>query len=160
MSSLVVRVIGILALCASICPVHAAREGFGFPSDGRNILPVSEGKRLLHPCSRAVPKHVSAFWEPTEKNIDALDMRILPYLGSIAQAGTALPPAESYDRQYVGIVVRGKKLIYVNFFPRAFRESDPTHHVIDICDGGPRHWALIFDPSDGTFSGLSFSRMG
>jgi len=158
--ALVVRAIVMLVVFVCICPVRAESDGFSFPMQGRNILPLSEGKRLLHPCSRPAPKHVSVYWEPTEKDIDELDKRILPYLTSIAQSGLALPPAESYDRQYVGIVVKGKKLIYVNLFPPGFRQYDPAHEVIDICDGGPRHWGLVFDPKNKTFSDLSFSNLG
>ncbi len=29
-------------------------------------------------------------------------------------------------------VVKGRKFIYVNFFPPGFREYDPAHEVIDI----------------------------
>jgi hypothetical protein len=154
------RSIVTVCILVGICAAQTEPKSFSFPPEGRHVMPVSLGKSLLHPCSRSAPTHVTAFWEPTEKEIDDLETRLLPYLTVLAKAGTALPPAELYDRQFVGIVRKGRKLIYVNFFPPGFRENDPGHQVIDICDGGPRHWGIVFDPKRAVFSELSFSNMG
>ena len=146
----------LLLVCA--CVSYANSETISFPADGRYILAVGEGRRLLHPCSRQTPKHSSAYWEPTDRDIDKLERGLLPYLNSLAMNGAVLPPAQPYDRQYIGITQKGRRLIYINFFPIEFRAYDPLHEVIDICDGGPKHWGLLFDPKRRVFSDLFLNR--
>ena len=139
---------------------RAEQEAFSFPAQGRNIMPISVGKALLRPCSRPAPQDVSRFWEPTEMDINNLEKQLVPYLAALQKAGIPLPPPGAYDRQFIGIVLKGKKLIYSNFFPSGFRAFDPSQQAIDVCDGGPRHWGIVFDPRHRAFSNLSFSQMG
>lgn len=138
---------------------HAEARGYLFPTEGRNVLPPSLGQRLLHPCSRNAPKTKLSFWQPKGSELDELERALEPYLLSLAREGKELPPAGSYDRQYIGIVVGGRKLVYGNFFPPTFREFEPAHRVIDTCDPGPKLWGIVFDPASKKFSKLSFSML-
>jgi len=144
-----------LLVCTSV--VLADTEGYVFPNAGRYILPVTLGEALLHPCSRSVPKAITGFWEPSETDIDNLEQHLLIYMNGLDRAQSQRPPAEAYDRQYVGIVVHGAKLIYGNYFPPSFSKYGADQHPIDICDGGPRHWGLIFHPKTKSFTDLSFT---
>jgi len=138
----------------------AASGNYNFPPNGRYVLPVTLGKALLHPCSRSVPKTVTGFWEPTEADIDNLEKQLVNYVAGLERAESLRPPAESYDRQYVGIYVGGAKLIYGNYFPPAFSKYRPRSKPIDVCDGGPRHWGVVFHPKTNSFTNLSFSNLG
>src|SRR5689334_4653196 len=74
------------------------------------ILPASEGRAAIDQCSRNAPEHVTGFWQPTPTQVKAVE-RALP----------AFLHAHSHDdwlrgsfRQYVGLVVARKRLIYLN----------------------------------------------
>jgi hypothetical protein len=81
----------------------------------------------------------------------------IPHVTSGHGARTTIPdPRQSY-RQYVGIVVGGRRLIYVNAFPSEVAEEDKdwkTHFLGDICDGGSSFWGVLFDPATGKFIDL------
>jgi hypothetical protein len=106
-----------------------------------------------------VPK-ITGYWVPSARDIDDLEKQLVTYMTGLSHAETLRPPPESYDRQYIGIYVKGKKLIYGNYFPPSFSKYDPQGKPIDVCDGGPRHWGIVFHPKTNTFTNLSFSSLG
>ena len=58
-----------------------------------------------------------------------------------------------FYRQYVGIVVRGRREIYVNAF--SFPTDDQwLTQFVRICDGGGSVWGALYDPSTGKFHDL------
>ncbi len=68
-----------------------------------------------------------------------------------------LHPEKCY-RQYIGVIVGNRKLIYVNAFcniePYNWRER-----FVNICDGGWSVWGALFDPTTGEFSELATNRV-
>jgi hypothetical protein len=87
----------------------------------------------------------------------------MPTLSEIALLEEALPsfianksgqrhPASAYCRQYVGLISRGRKIIYVNaLIASDFEERNPD--ALDwkkvpmmVCDGGADFLGLDFDP--------------
>lgn len=62
-------------------------------------------------------------------------------------------PFRSY-RQYVGIVLSGKRLIYVNAFAPELNPKDWQTRLVNFCDGGSALWGVLFDPAAGKFSDL------
>ncbi len=125
--------------------------------DHSTILPPSEGPTLIRQCSRGSPAEVSGFWVPSLSQIAALEER-LPEL--IRKKGQKVNLSDSY-RQYLGVISRGKKLIYVNSFPSVafdfFKRRDWRVTSITICDGGREFWGVEFDPEDNTFHNLEFN---
>jgi hypothetical protein len=123
------------------------------------ILPVSEGPALMKQCSRNAPTDVSGFWNPSPSQVNAIEQQ-LPEL--LRKSGHKLKLSDSY-RQYVGITVHGKKLIYLNSFP----ESVPSESGLDwrakaiiVCDGGDAFWGVEFDPAENTFHEIQFNGVG
>lgn len=61
--------------------------------------------------------------------------------------------------QYVGIVVKGRKLIYIS----AFADDKPPdfwrERAVIICDGGV-DWGVLYDPQTGKFSDLTVNGVG
>jgi hypothetical protein len=74
--------------------------------------------------------------------------------------GGRIPNIASSWRQYVGIVVGGRRLIYVN----GFSAQPPLEHwktePVIMCDGGEGAWGVLYDPAKRTFSGLAFNGVG
>ena len=111
--ALVTTVHRVLALALILSGAAVAdQDAYVFPAKDRFVFPVALGKALLHPCSRSVPKSIGTFWEPTDADIDNMDKQLLDYMTGLQRAQLVGPPAEPYGGQYIGIVVRGKKLIY------------------------------------------------
>lgn len=106
--------------------------------------------QVLDTCSRPSPGRdagrVSGYWAPSRQQVEQLEAA-LPQLKDQVSA-----PAD-FDRQYVGIEIDGRQLIYIN----AFRLPDgsqinPAREAIRACDGGSMFWGALFDPTTGTFS--------
>ena len=106
---------------------------------------------------------------PTSSDVAALE-RALP--GALARAirfrafsndSTLVP--ENYFRQYVGIVVGGKRLIYINGFHRGYlvlsaQKDDTTRwrrEPVEVCDGGDWFFGAEYDPATGTVRNLRFN---
>jgi hypothetical protein len=74
--------------------------------------------------------------------------------GFVAKNQRPERPLSDYYRQYLGVVIDGKKLIYVNVFPRSVVESREfpgapqdywRSEFVAVCDGGDDFWGALFD---------------
>ena len=57
----------------------------------------------------------------------------------------------------MGIVVAGRRLIYVNAFPPQVGLKDWKSRLVSVCDGGPSFWGIQFDPTDHKFFDLEMN---
>jgi hypothetical protein len=114
------------------------------------ILPASAAKDVSQFCSRTKPEFESG-WVLTEKlrheaetNLSLIPERVWKEQG--------IDDPLHYYRQYFGIVVGGRKLIYLNAVCKAFLKSSwRTKLVTGVCDGGC-NWGAIYDPETHVFS--------
>ena len=91
---------------------------FLFPANARFILPASKGPLLLQQCSRTTPKPVTGFWEPSPKEIQRLEERLMRDLADRERSRAPLPPKDvPYHRQYVGFVKGGRTPDLREFLP-------------------------------------------
>ena len=124
------------------------------------LLPSASAEELTSQCSRWSPSNFEDTWEPAASDIRALEERLHKVERLRAKQCCVLRgrvrDVHDYYRQYVGIVLNGKKLIYVNAFHRDSRVEDWSTPVI-FCDGGEAHWGVLFDPERGKFSDLAFN---
>jgi len=115
------------------------------------LLPASE--KILQ-CSRPWPK-VDASWKATAQDVAKLESN-LSHISSLRSAGSIkgarIERPENYYRQYLTVVVSGRKLIYVNAFDAEV--PDWREHFVTICDGGGSVWGVLYDPSTGEFFDL------
>jgi len=63
---------------------------------------------------------------------------------------------DQYFRQYVGIVVGKRKLIYVNAFCMSPR-ADWRKRLVNICDGATCLWGVLYDTTTREFSDLEMN---
>lgn len=106
--------------------------------------------QVLDTCSRDSPGRrpgeVTDYWAPSRQQVDDLEARLSQLQPKIAAPGDS-------DRQYVGIVVGGRRLIYINAFTLPDdSDLDPARTAIRVCDGGAAFWGAVFDPQTGQFS--------
>ncbi|APO93663.1 hypothetical protein [Xanthomonas vesicatoria] len=113
----------------------------------------SVAEQVLDTCSRDSPaRHpgqITGYWEPSHQQIEQLESRQDALTPTIAE------PRE-FDRQYVGVVIQGQQLIYIN----AFRLPNdppvkPAREAIKVCDGGSAFWGALYDPQTGGFSQIA-----
>ncbi|QJD67503.1 hypothetical protein HG421_07040 [Xanthomonas campestris pv. badrii] len=115
----------------------------------------SIAEQVLDTCSRDSPARqpgrISGYWAPSQQQIELLESRQDALTPTIAE------PRE-YDRQYVGVVIQGQQLIYIN----AFKLPDdppvkPAREAIRVCDGGSAFWGALYDPQTGAFSEIAIN---
>lgn len=136
------------------------------------VLPVGETKTVLSQCSRVAPRPGEPFWSPTPAQIEELEKRLPVYLRKQRRSEQADQLSSRYLRQYVGITREGRKLIYLNAFPKEVVDmycrvgaksdsGDCRNHWrvqgIFVCDGGDDFWGVEYDPASKEFSGLAFN---
>ena len=148
---------GVLLVCA------VAAAGFAFsqppemrlPGAGLFILPASAGQSLLRQCSRGTPANVSQFWNPSPEQIQKLESLLPQYLRQGTDRNASIPGNVEYHRQYIGIVVDGKRLIYGNFYPASISDIfDEKSTPVIVCDGGASFWGVVFEPESSMFIDL------
>jgi hypothetical protein len=133
------------------------------PKLGYVMVP-SHARDLLHQCSRTTvrPETVSDVWTPDASQIADLEAR-LPDAVMRAQPDVHA----GVGRQYAGLVIAGRKLIYVNAFPagdlgdidkdRSHLAYKATHQAMMVCDGGHDFFGVFYDPQSKTFSDFAFN---
>ena len=149
-----------LAALAAACTPANVRPGASVPTavkTGQSWVvtrPVIAAQ-VLDTCSRSSPGReagaVTGYWAPSRQQVEQLEAR-LPSLE------TQVPKAADFDRQYVGIEMDGRQLIYLNAFHLPDdADIDPARDAIRVCDGGAQFWGALFDPASGSFSDVQFN---
>jgi len=114
------------------------------------IFPAEQAPALARQCSRATPRAEGA-WQPLPSDIAKLE----PGLERVLVAAKVQPGA--YYRQYGGLTVGGRHIIYVNGARNAVVHGDWRTVPISICDGGALAFGVEYDPATGGFSHFAFN---
>lgn len=93
---------------------------------------------------------------PLDSDIVTLEDSLVLFLEGLKKRASQRPPADEYDRQYIGVISKGARLIYGSFYSPGFGDPGTSKPMI-ICDGGPSLWGVVFDPKTDTFSNLEFN---
>lgn len=136
------------------------------------ILPVNKTERLARQCSRKSPGPVTGTWSPTKAMIADLEFHlgeeIQTRLSPIPDAG-AKP--QDYYRQYAGLLIGGKQIIYINGVHASVVDRDITreqgagrpqrglwsNEPVMICDGGTLTFGVEYDPETKVFDKFAFN---
>ena len=150
------------------------------------VFPAARARDLTTQCSRSASGTVQATWDPDAFQIQQLEQALsavlLERLAQTQWSGETPRPGDYY-RQYAGVVINGRQLIYVNGFHKQFVES--TVAFIDqnranpnqlsafpleyrganfwqgvpvmVCDGGAMFFGAEYDPATGQFVAFQFN---
>jgi hypothetical protein len=129
-------------------------------------MPEKAAKQITEDlCSRGGVAGVDGGWRPSAEIVDRIerDLKQISKLTSKeGMIGVRIRHPESYFRQYFGITVAGRRLIYINAF--AEEDGNPSSswqdRLVSICDGGFSSWGVLYDPAEGTFSDLRTNGIG
>jgi hypothetical protein len=157
------------------------------PANTRDFRsPASDIPPRLDMCSRSVPTGISGSWQPSQGQIDELESRLIAwldarakenakypptweineetgeYIGEWSEDKYPVPPENAYFRQYVGIIVQGKRLIYGDFNPYDSNfnyeyDVEIPITIVTPCDGGPDYWGIVYNPENGNFEDIQFN---
>ena len=143
--------------CSGVQTLPPAMSGEGAYS----VLKGEAALEVLKQCSRPAPG-ADGIWEPTESDIWMVEEEIDQLHGMKAKIccalGLKLRNPRSFHRQYSGILVKGKRFIYVNAFPEG--NEVPAGSAVVVCDGGTSYWGALYDPATQRFTNLAFNGFG
>jgi hypothetical protein len=102
---------------------------------------------------------VPEYWSPTEADIHTLESGLPAYLQENKSAFymTDAPIWEQlgeYNRQYVGIILEGRKVIYASYLCQNGTDTKWKEQFIFVADGGVCYFKFKFDTSTREFFDL------
>jgi hypothetical protein len=115
------------------------------------LLPGSAARQVKQLCSREFPK-VDGAWTPSRTILETMESRIEKVAELESMHGRIKDPRQSY-RQYVGVLIKGKRYIYINGMCERPRENWDKR-LEDVCDGGSCFWGVLYNVESGNFSNL------
>lgn len=98
------------------------------------------------------------FWTPSEKDVLALEDGLVSFLQNSSDSfyvqGTPVwEKLDNYNRQYIGIILDGKRIVYANFFCDS-TGRDWRKEFIFVLDGGDCFFQFKFDMNSNEFFDL------
>lgn len=129
--------------------------------DRMRVMQPGEEEGLLHLCSRPGPPPFEGTWIPAAETIETMEARFGRLLRvkceSCCIRGERIRGINSYFRQYFGLLINGRRLIYINGILNYSYFSSGETEVADLCDGGTNAWGVLYDPVSGRFFDLTIN---
>lgn len=119
------------------------------------ILPESAASEARHLCSREGPPTFEGTWALTARDVRESEQRL--GMVSLLNGDGALDGIKAprrYSRQYIGLVIGGRKWKYVDAFMADGSASGWRTKLSDTCAGGTAAWGVLYDPATRCFSQL------
>ena len=122
------------------------------------IFPEREAQQLGIAEWFLEPGQTAAYWTPAEEDILTLENGLAAFLQEnperfTSQEGPAWERLDDYNRQYIGLILNDKRIVYANFFCDTF-ETDWRKDFIFVMDGGDCYFQFKYDVEGGEFFDL------
>ena len=117
------------------------------------IFTGTQAKALLRQCSRATPEKITGQWNPSSEQIAELEGKFLDFKRTLKRPVAQLI---SFYRQYAGFISNGRKIVYVNLFPKN-TDTEWKSRAVVVCDGGEQFWGVEFEVETGKFVNAAFN---
>lgn len=127
--------------------------------EGPLALKAAQASQLFKQCSRRAPDPRSQLWFPTAADVKAFEAKLEKHMKTIEPGTWGAPAAgEQYRGQYAGFMRGNVKYIYAAYVPARYIEFLSKHcssgDAIQLCDGGPYFWGIVYNTATGEFSEL------
>jgi hypothetical protein len=104
------------------------------------------------------PDQTAAYWTPTEEDVLALENGLAAFLQEDpdrfnSETTPAWERLDNYNRQYIGLILDQKRIVYANFFCDSF-ETDWRKDFIFVMDGGDCYFQVKYDVESAEFFDL------
>jgi len=125
------------------------------------LLEGDQAAILIHQCSRESPEAIQSVWKPSPAVLQKMEARLAEISKLESKLccgnGARVDDVHAYYRQYAGLVIEDRKLIYINAFARTAASADWRQQPMMPCDGGLSFWGVLYDPASGEFFDLAFN---
>ena len=122
------------------------------------IFPEQRAEQMEIGSWVASDTELGGYWTPTEDDIPTLEGKLESFLRQNAESFRRQPSVWeqlfSYKRQYVGVIINEKQIIFGNFFCTEPGVKWREEWVL-VMDGGDCFFQLQFDVESGTFTKLT-----
>ena len=123
------------------------------------VINNKDGKLSTGQCSRSSPQEIESYWQIDSESLLLLKQNMHKVNTVKSRAccnNTKIENHDNYNYQATGIVINGKKVIYIN----AFHKSTNSHFfdrddLITVCDGGNYFWGVEFHMQEKVFKNLA-----
>jgi hypothetical protein len=132
----------------------------GIPAGTNEKIKTDDFEGIIFSAENAATTGVAnqgeTYWTPSQVEVLALESQLGPYLQQAAPRDYPGPLRDlsEYKRQYVGILVNGQQVIFVNFFCNT-HELDWSREFVFVTDGGSCYFEVKYNLETGKFSELS-----
>lgn len=159
----------ILSACAACSPqpsgaITATIQLPPFDANTGAVFAGDKARELIHQCSRVSPGPIEGTWTPSSAEINQLEPELVGFLWSQPSRSGAGAEPWDYYRQYGGLIIGGRRVIYVNGFQRGLLDNpNPAHpfdwrtQVMSVCDGGDIVFGVEYDPATHAFAHFAFN---
>jgi hypothetical protein len=143
-------------LSADIPTVTAS---FDMTTDNREwvIIPKERAEQMELDSWLSLGADFEGYWTPTADDILNPEERLADYLRQNPEAFYRQPPVwerlDEYQRQYIGLMFKGDRIIYGNFFCDD-TGMDWQQEFVIVLDGGDCFFQVKYDVKSGLFIGL------
>jgi len=121
------------------------------------LLPAHEAKSVSNRYSRERSEKIKGSWHPTKADLDGLEAN-LSQISDLEIFGWGskihIDHPDQYFRQYVAVLVDGKRKVFVNAFCDEEPPSNWHDHLFLVADGATCYWQVLYDPLTQKFSNL------
>ena len=127
------------------------------------IITPDKGKEMLRQNSRPTPNRVQKFFTLTPGAIDTLLLNFEKITSLKTEKGKKIRTLNTYGFQYIGVVIKNRKYIYIN----AFDVKSPQYlytkyknwqtEPVVKSKGGKAYWGVLFDIEEGKFYQLEIN---
>lgn len=123
------------------------------------LLPETEAENIKRLCSRPGPPEFQGTWKPAESDIQMMESRLSRISRLRTRSGIIgkqIQHPERYYRQYLGIIIKNRKFIYINALCDDKPHDSWRETLKDVCDGACG-WGVVYDIATGKFSLLEMN---
>ena len=139
----------LLTLCLMLCGVGKVSAQPQAPGPSY-ILSKQMDSVVRRQCSRPNPEGVESTWEVTPDLAYTID-RDLATHAMFPSSYKPIQQPSRYPRQYLGVVIKGRRMIYINA-SYGITESEGSKVGFIACDDGSASWGALYDPVSRQFS--------
>jgi len=105
------------------------------------------------------------FWTPKTSQLRKVERSLPRFLRKemqsrpLGELSEVIALAPKYRRQYLGMILNGRKVIWINCIPQKSDNGvDPfanwKREIIDVSDGGSAFWGVVYDVEKHSFDKL------
>jgi hypothetical protein len=159
----------IFILFISLYSKDCLSQDLKYVPSNQAILRKYRGKALMRQMSRCLPFKTKKFFDVSEQEKEQMEakMKIIYNLTETLCDPSRLNKITDlslYFYQYMGVIKKGKRYIYINAFPPEiaidmlkYGGEDWRIFPAVVGDGGPRNWGVFFNLQTNEFEFLAFN---